>query len=310
VQEIITYAEELNCHKKKNLRFSLVTNLTQMDDAKLTFLKQHKVGLCTSLDGPEEVHDTHRKYVDGRGSHGDVVRWIERIKKNERYPLEALMVTTKHSRPYAKEIIDEYVRLGFDHIQLRPFLNLGYAKDNRAALGFNAQEYIHFWTQAMDHLLKLNKDRFLSDRFATHILRKLFLRRNAQFVDLNSPCGAAISTLAYDHTGAIYSCDEGRQYDLFRLGSVDQEYPDLFESGQTQSLIRASVNDCTYCDRCVWKPFCGLCPVCSFADSGNLVPILSKNDRCRILDAQFTYLMEKIQEDRHTETFLRWIRNI
>jgi uncharacterized protein len=308
VQEIVTYAEEKNAALGKNLRFALVTNMTCMDAEKLAFLKAHRVGLCTSLDGPEAVHNANRTYIDGRGTYADVVRRIREIKPG--YPLEALMVTTKNSLPYAKEIVDEYFQLGFDHIQLRPLLMLGAAQRHNAELSYTADEYLQFWTEAMDYILELNKQRFFSDRYASHILRKLFTRRNAQFVDLNSPCGAAISTLAYDQTGSVYSCDEGRQYDLFRLGTVDMKYGDVFESQDTQSLIRSSVNDCTLCDACVWKPFCGLCPVCSFAKTGNLIPILSRDDRCRILDGQFSYLLQKIVEDRHNETFRAWISNI
>ncbi|MBT3407162.1 SPASM domain-containing protein, partial [Candidatus Woesearchaeota archaeon] len=141
-----------------------------------------------------------------------------------------------------------------------------------------------------------------------YLLQKFFLNTGSSFVDLNSPCGGAISTLAYDHEGNIFTCDEGRQYDLFKLGTVDMVYSELFETNECQSFIKASVNDCLMCDKCVWKPFCGVCPVCNYADSGNLIPCLSKNERCQILKGQFEFLMDKIIEDKNNEIFLGWIK--
>ncbi len=303
IQEITLYAKKKNQKKGKDLRFALVTNLSLMDDEKLAFIKKHRIGLCTSLDGPAAVHDKNRQYPDGRPSHAEVLRWIKRIKKD--YPLEALMVTTKHSLKHPREIIDEYARLGFSDIQLRPMLALGYMEGKKE---YSAREYILFWKKAMGYLLKLNRKTYLRDRFAAYILKRFFGQRSSSFVDLNSPCGAAISTMAVDHAGGVYSCDEGRQYEMFRLGSVDMRYSDIFRGSECQALVRSTVNDCLLCDACVWKPFCGICVVCSYANYGNLLPVLSKDDRCKILMAQYEYLMEKIIEDKNNETFVEWVK--
>lgn len=304
VKFIVDYAKKKNKTAQKNLLFSLVTNMTIMDDDKLKFLMKRRVGLCTSLDGPKSVHDKNRTFLDDRGTYDTVVKWIKKIKKN--YPLEALMVTTKHSLEHPKEIIDEYRTLGFTNIQLRPMLMLGKALANKDIM-YSADEYLKFWKAAMEYLLKINKKQFLRDRFATYIVKKFF-SNSAEFVDLNSPCGAAISTLAYDHDGKIFSCDEGRQYDLFNLGTVDMDYEKLFMGNECQSLIASTVNDCLLCDACVWKPFCGICVVCNYAKTGNVIPILSQDDRCKILKGQFEFLMEKILADKDNETFLKWIK--
>jgi uncharacterized protein len=295
VKETILYAET----KKgaRDLRFGLVSNLVELDVSQLDFLIEHKVGLCTSLDGPVQVHDANR----GKGTYEKVVSNIKTIR-DRNYPLSALMVATKTSLPYPKEIVDEYIKHGFAEIQLRPAMRLG--RSNEA---LTTAEYIEFWTQALQHILELNKEMQFRDRFSTYLLRRIYQRDSASFVDLDSPCGAGISTLAYDHLGNIYSCDEGRQYELFMLGKVDDSYSSVFESRQMQSLIRCSVNDCTLCDACVWKPFCGLCPVCSYAETGNPI-MLARNERCRILDAQFSHLFDLILKDEHNEMFLNWIR--
>ncbi len=307
VKYIVEYAEKLNKSHKKNLLMSLVSNLTAMDESKLEFLMKHRVGLCTSLDGPAHVHDKNRRFVDGRGTYKQTVRWINTIKKKYHYPLDALMVTTRASLPYPEEIVDEYLKHGFDQIQIRPMLNLGHAQGNMDKIGFSAEEYIGFWKKAMDHILEINGKTLVIERLSGYMLSKILHRNISNFVDLNSPCGAVISTLAYDHDGNIFSCDEGRQYDMFRLGTVDMKMTGLFESSQAQSMVRCSVNDCVLCDNCVWKPYCGICPVCNYAESGSLIPKLPISQRCRILDAMFMYLIEKIQEEKHNNVFFRWV---
>ena len=303
VRFITEYATKKNKAAKKDLRLSLVTNLTLMDKEKLEFCKKNRIGLCTSLDGPAMIHDRHRKNPSGEGTHAIVADRVERIRKE--HPIEALMVATKDSLPYPKEIVDEYDRLGFKTIQLRPFLSLGQAIGKKG-LGFTADEYLDFWKIAMERILEINKRRYFEERYSTYMLKKLFGMRS-NFVDLCSPCGAIVSTLAYDHEGKIYSCDEGRQHEMFCIGDVDKRFEDMLETEKAQCIIRGSVNDCLLCDACAWKPFCGVCQVCNYAEDGNLVPKLAQDTRCKILDGMFTFLIGKIQEDE--KAFARWVED-
>ena len=62
VKFIIEYAKEKNKTLKKNLSFSLVSNFSLMTEEKYKFLTDQKVGLCTSLDGPEELQKKNRPW--------------------------------------------------------------------------------------------------------------------------------------------------------------------------------------------------------------------------------------------------------
>ena len=67
--------------------FSLVSNLSLMDDEKLAFLVDHGVQVCTSLDGPEALHNYNRKWSDGN-AHAATVEWMKRL--NEGYVARGL----------------------------------------------------------------------------------------------------------------------------------------------------------------------------------------------------------------------------
>ena len=80
VQFIVEYSRLKAEALRKDLTFALVTNLTLMDEEKLTWLLDHGVDICTSLDGDKKTHNWQRTYKDG-DSYDQVTHWIERINQ-------------------------------------------------------------------------------------------------------------------------------------------------------------------------------------------------------------------------------------
>ncbi len=310
VRDIVEYATKINKTYKKKLRFDLVTNLSKMDHEILKYLINNRVGLCTSLDGPKELHDKNRKYLGG-SSYENVTHWIKEIQKDYKWHISALMVTTKFSLPFWKEIVEEYKQNNLDWIKLRALDNLGFAQENESKIGYSPEEYIDFWRKSMEYLVELNKKTLLADRMVSYIMNKL-AGKWFNYVDFQSPCGAAIGQLAYAQDGSIYTCDEGRAFEMFKLGNVKKnDYKDILTSNQTCSIVAASTNDCLLCDACVYKPFCGVCPVCTYAETGTLVPKLAKDSRCKINKAVFDYLFDKIGTSPvHKRVFENWIEHL
>ncbi|BCB87980.1 FxsB family cyclophane-forming radical SAM/SPASM peptide maturase [Phytohabitans suffuscus] len=66
------------------VRFGLQTNGLLLDDRFLDLFVQHEVTVGVSLDGPSGANDRHRRYADGRGSHGGVVPALH-LLRSERY---------------------------------------------------------------------------------------------------------------------------------------------------------------------------------------------------------------------------------
>lgn len=61
-------------------KFSLVTNLTPLDDRALDFLAAWEVHSVVSLDGPAAIHDALRPDAKGRGTHATIAANIERLR--------------------------------------------------------------------------------------------------------------------------------------------------------------------------------------------------------------------------------------
>jgi radical SAM protein with 4Fe4S-binding SPASM domain len=136
--------------------------------------------------------------------------------------------------------------------------------------------------------------------------------KDPNYLDLRSPCGAAIGQLLYNYDGRIYTCDEARTLgdDIFMLGNVNEDtYKEILTSEQTCAVVTASTNDAHVCNSCAYKPYCGLCPVCSYAKDGSLIEKVSQSDRCKIFKAQFDYIFDKlINDNKSAEAFREWVK--
>jgi len=81
VKFIIEYANSKNETCKKNLNFALITNLSLMTEEMYDYLVKNNIHICTSLDGPEHVHNKNRPYLNRKDSYQIVAEWAERMRK-------------------------------------------------------------------------------------------------------------------------------------------------------------------------------------------------------------------------------------
>ncbi len=311
VQHIIEYSKELSRRLRKNIQYALVTNLTLMDEDILKYLMANKVRISTSLDGPKEVHDKNRRYLDGAGTYEDVVHWIDVIKNQHKYRgLGALPVITKHALSYPKEIVDEYLSHGFNILRLKYMMNTGYARRLWDRIGYSPDEYLRFWRESLDYILQLNEEGVnIKEGMSTLILKKMMSKDNPAYTDLNMPCGSAITQLVYTNNGDIYTCDEARAYDIFRLGNVREDnYAGILSSRTVLNMVDISSNLSTKCDDCVWKPYCGTCPVSGYASEGNLITKIPADFRCGVHGGMIKHLFRKLISGKEEErdTLLAW----
>ena len=82
IKKSIAYANDLSIGKEIN--YSLTTNGTLLTIEEINFFVENNVSLVFSLDGPEDVHNKSRKFLDGKGSFDLLISNILFIK--ESYP--------------------------------------------------------------------------------------------------------------------------------------------------------------------------------------------------------------------------------
>ncbi|MEA3430462.1 MAG: His-Xaa-Ser system radical SAM maturase HxsB [Nanoarchaeota archaeon] len=300
---VVSYAKELNKSHNKNLLFTVVTNLSLMDEDKMNFFIDEGVDICTSLDGHKELHDKNRLLVGG-SNYDQVLFWLKKI--NEEYlkrgikekRVHALPTITKESLKYSRQIIDEYIKLGLKEIHIRFLNNLGVAKDSWFNINYSVYDFMKFWIDSVEYIKELQKQGIeINERMVKIMFSKIETGEDPNYLDLRSPCGAAIGQLAYSYNGDIFTCDEARMIgnnDLFLLGNVKfSKYSDIVTCDKACATVNSSINDQYICDTCAYKPYCGLCPVCAYAEQGTIITKVSDSSRCKIFKQQFDWVIKE-----------------
>jgi His-Xaa-Ser system radical SAM maturase HxsB len=323
VKHVLDAARERNRTAGKRLEFTMVSNLSLMDEEKLAYLVDNKVQVCTSIDGPEHLHDKQRK-LPGMSAHQKATHWIRRINDAYAkmgldptlYHVEALLTTTRETLPRWKEVVDTYADLGCRALFLRPVDPFGFADRTAPRVEYPRAEYLEFYANAVDYILELNRRGVeILERFAAIFLTKILGGEDPNFLDIRSPCGAGIGQVAYNYDGKVFTCDEGRMLHemgdrTFLIGDVStSRYRELMGHETVRALAIASNLDAQPdCVNCTYQPYCGVCPVHNHKTQGSIFGRMRESSLCMVHKGIQDYLFTKIGGgDKETlEILQRW----
>lgn len=323
VKHIVEYALERNKTVGKSLAFTMVSNLSLMDEDKLAFLMKHRVQMCTSIDGPRDIHDKQRK-LPGLSAYDATVSWIKRINAAYReagldetlYHVEALITVTRDALPMWKEIVDTYAELGCRALFLRPLDPFGFADKTKRYIEYPRADYMAFYRKAVDYIIEKNASGTqILERYAAIFLTKILAGEDPNFLDIRSPGGAGIGQLAYSYDGKVYSSDEGRMLagmgdSAFLLGDVFQNtYRQLVGHETVRALMMASnLDGQPDCVNCTYQPYCGTVPEHNYKTTGSIFGRMRESTICAVHKGIQDYLFERIGEGdaRVMEVFRRW----
>ena len=199
IKFVVDYAAEKNKQENRQLDFSVVTNMTFMTEENADWLMDNEVLVCTSLDGPAEVHNFNRAWTKGQNAYDSVVKWMDyfnegyvaRGKDARLWHVDALMTTTRKSFDYSQEIVDLYISRGIHTVHLRPLNPYGFALNTWEKIGYSAEEYLDFYARTLDYIIEKNREGVeIVEGTAATFLMKMLTPDDPNFVDIRSPCGA------------------------------------------------------------------------------------------------------------------------
>jgi uncharacterized protein len=317
IKSVVLLAKARNAVEKRELQFVIATNLSQLNDEILAFCLSNDILLSTSLDGPEDLHNKNRPR-SGSDSHQVTLKAITRAREvigPDR--VGALMTTTRDSLKRVTEIIDEYVRLGFSSIFLRPLSPYGFAVKTKQISSYGQDEWVEFYKEGLAYILDLNRRgvRFIED-YASIILTKMLTPFGGSYVDLQSPSGLGINVIVFNYDGDVYASDEGRMLaemgnKQFRLGNLSENsYEQIMLSDALLSPLEESITESVPgCQDCGFQPYCGSDPVYHSATQGDLIGNKAMSGFCRRNMAIFRHLISLMEDDPQTAAILRsWVR--
>jgi His-Xaa-Ser system radical SAM maturase HxsB len=291
---------QMNQQGQKRIRYVVASTLHQLTEEMCEFFRAHDMVLSTSLDGPEHLHNRNRP-VPGRDSYRRTMDGIALARRCiGEHAVAALMTTTRASLEFPEQIVDEYARLGFNEIFLRPLSIYGFAKRNLARVGYSQEEFQAFYERALERILWWNQQGVpLREVYMSILLNKILSTFDAGYVDLQSPTGAGSSVLVYNYDGWVYPSDEARMLvetgdASLRMGRVTDPLAQLLLSDTRQQLRQASETAALDCAACAYRHYCAPNPVDSQAQFGKPDMPALQTEHCGrhqwLFDKAFTLL--------------------
>lgn len=337
VKRICERAKAKSKETGKAVELTMVSNLGMMDDEKLAFLLENRVQICTSIDGPQDLHDkqrvlTHRETeaekkalpMADKSAHARAAYWIRRINEEYEkagldptlYRVEALLTTTKATLERYREVVDTYASLGCRALFLRPVDPFGFAGKTAKVVEYPRREYLEYYRKTLDYIIEKNKSGVqLLERYAAIFLTKILRGEDPNFLDVRSPEGAGIGALAYSFDGKIYASDEGRMLaaqgdESFLLGDVrTSRYRDVVGHPSVRAAVIASNLDAQPdCVHCPYNPYCGTQTAHNHKTQGSLFGRMRESTVCMVHKGIQDVLFEKLATaDAETREILeRW----
>lgn len=246
IRKIVMYAESMASETDTQTEYHITTNGTLLDFDIADFMDKYKFHVYFSIDGNNAIHDSERKYKDGRGSYYDVVRNLAylRTKKHvhlicssvirENLPMaEAMKILENHGANQCKA---ERVRL-----------------DNQERLslrGSNYEGYLKDIEMLFDHYVEnlSSGKKPLDYRFTSKILQ-LFARTRRNFF---CPAGERMFGISAD--GEIYPCALHVGRPQSKLGhlqtGLDSKKREIFRT-------KFSIDNQVECKTCWARYLCG-----------------------------------------------------
>jgi His-Xaa-Ser system radical SAM maturase HxsB len=319
IVQIVEEAEQRGQESEKRIEFVVTTNLALLTDQMLGYFGDHGVLLSTSLDGPEFIHNANRPRP-GNNSYQLTVQNIQRVREVlGQDSISALMTATRLSLAHPREIIDEYVRQGFQAIFLRSLSPYGFAVKTTRSIGYTTDDFLAFYTTAFDYILELNrKGIHLVETYAQILLTRILTPFTTGYVDLQSPAGAGIGVAVYNYDGDVYATDEARMLaemgdTQFRLGNVHTDsYEKIFGGELLRTITAAScIESMPGCADCAFQTFCGADPIFHYAAQGDLVGHRPTSEFHKKHFFLIKYLLTLYHSDPTIrKIFWAWVRNI
>jgi len=314
----------------QTIEHTMQTNGTLLDESWADFLAEHHVLVGLSIDGRPDDHDRFRVWKDGRGSHGDVLRAWDLLRRhgvecNVLCSLSAANV--RHPLETYRYLRDE---LGARHIQFIPIVERATTANIEVAeggWGTGRGKRRILYTQN-GHLVtsrSITGDQYgeflcaVFDEWVSHDVGEVFVQLfdvtlGAHFdqhsLCVHSPtCGSA---LALEHNGDLYSCDHFVEPDHL-LGNIhDSPMADLVASPQQVAFGRHKLDSLPrMCLECEVRFAChGGCPKDRFATTPDGEPGL--NHLCNGYKTFFTHcdaamrtMADLIRRGRYADEIMR-----
>ncbi|WP_338631443.1 thioether cross-link-forming SCIFF peptide maturase [Clostridium baratii] len=248
IKEIIAYARENENKWNKNIRFTMTTNATLLNDEMMDYMDKEMGNIILSLDGRQEVNDNVRIKVDGSGSYDDILPNIKKMvaKRNKDKMFYVRGTFTRANTDFYEDVM-AMANEGFREISIEPVVlpdehPLSLREEDLPTIFEN-------YDKLYDEMARRKRE---GDEFR-------FYHFN---VDLNggpcvykriSGCGAGFEYVAITPQGEVYPCHQFVGKEEYKLGTIDD---DSYDKELAKKFKMAHIYNKPKCRDCWARFYC------------------------------------------------------
>ena len=281
IKKIILYVEEE--YRVYPVNYSLTTNGTILNDDIIKFFSKYKVDIMVSLDGPQKIHDTNRRFSsDGSGSYKKIMKNLELFKQIDEEYYSSIHFNTVIN-PY-----NDYSKIKSGMIENRLFnlenTNISIIDDRGLSMNVEySDNYIkeYYYSMFLVFLERYNLISFSEqqesvmqefseyDSFCNIILKKAdsLKKKDAP----SGPCVPGKQRVFVSYDGECYPCEKVSELSSFlNIGNVF----DGLDVDRIKRLLNIASNNEKKCKRCWAFRMCNHCVV-HYDNNGKISPVLN-----------------------------------
>lgn len=257
LQKIIQYIRKA----KHDLAVTIITNGTLLRKKEILFLKQNKIGIGISLDGPKKINDKNRIFRNGSGSVYDSA--VEAIKLLNKYDCNyCVSATVTNDVLNNQDEVFEWIKdLNIKNI----FWNLYHYSTY-----VSEKEWKRFYKRMSDFILNmyLRLDKIGVDEERVKEQLKLFLDKRFKFHN----CGAVgLNQITVQPNGDVCICQgDSRSSDTIVGNIIIDDINTILNNSKNDKWLKMYTVDKSECKNCPAISVCGGgCPLQSEALFGD-----------------------------------------
>jgi uncharacterized protein len=247
VKRLVEYGRKTERALGKNIRFTITTNGSLLDDDSIAFINAHMSNAVLSIDGCRETNDKMRTFEDGSGTYDDILPKYKRLTAGRSADYYVRGTFTRENLNFCDDVL-HLADLGFDQISVEPVV-LG--ADSKLSL--RAEDLPVIFAE-YEKLAAAMIEREREGRGFNFFHFMIDLDAGPCVYKRVKGCGSGSEYAAVTPDGDIYPCHQFVSFPRYRMGNL---YDGSFDTDMQKRFAGCNITTNPECRACWAKYYCG-----------------------------------------------------
>jgi len=249
VKALVKYGREAEKPYGKNIRFTITTNGSLLDDDSIAFINENMSNAVLSVDGRKSVNDRNRTFEDGSGTYDSFIgRYKQLVAGRGDKDWYVRGTYTRENLDFTNDVLS-LANEGFDEISVEPVV-----LDHDDPMSLREEELPAIFDE-YDRLSAEMVRRYREDGKCFNFYHFMIdLDAGPCVYKRVKGCGSGSEYIAITPDGDIYPCHQFVGYPEYKMGNINEG---TFDTEVQKRFSGCNILTMESCKSCWAKYFCG-----------------------------------------------------